>query len=247
MDNYVFNRYRSEANNWLKNGRQSLLKELVESSIVNCKQIEILEIGPGVGQNIPLLSRYGSVDAVEEHPQGLSAIQCIPELRKVYPMSVPFALNKNYDIICALDVLEHVEDDIGFINWISRHLKAEGIFIAIVPAYQWLFSNHDLALGHYRRYSSKQLSGKISSELEVLHAGYFNSILFPIPCIFRLVKNLFARKCTKTDIKKKDSSNLPYIVELIFGALLDFEVMLIKNNFRLPYGLSAYCVARRKH
>jgi 16S rRNA A1518/A1519 N6-dimethyltransferase RsmA/KsgA/DIM1 with predicted DNA glycosylase/AP lyase activity len=47
--------------------------------------MEILEIGPGVGQNIPLLSRYGAVDAVEEHPQGLQAIQLIPELRKAYP------------------------------------------------------------------------------------------------------------------------------------------------------------------
>jgi 2-polyprenyl-3-methyl-5-hydroxy-6-metoxy-1,4-benzoquinol methylase len=77
--------------------------------------MEILEILPGVGQNIPLLSRYGAVDAVEEHLQGLSAIQRRSELRKVYPNSVPFTLNKNYDIICALDVLEHVEDDIGFI------------------------------------------------------------------------------------------------------------------------------------
>jgi hypothetical protein len=118
--------------------------------------------------------------------------------------------------------------------------------IAIVPAYQWLFSNHDLALGHYRRYSSQELSGKIRSELEVLRTGYFNSILFPIPCVFRLVKGLFSSKNKKSDIKKKDSSNLPHIVEIVFGTLLKFEVKLINNNFRLPYGLSVYCVAKRK-
>lgn len=245
MEDNVFIQYSQEANNWLKTGRKFLVESLIQSTIRDPRELEILEIGPGVGQNIDQLDRFGEVDVAESHPLGLAALKKNIIIRTIYDRDVPFDLSKRYDLICALDVIEHIEDDDIMIAWASDHLKPGGLFLVVVPAYQWMFSSHDHALGHYRRYGMSELSEKISKHLSIHQAGFFNFSLFPIAAGIRLVKKVIHRGGSRQ--LKKDSSSVPGFINRILEAILFAESIWIKKQHRFPYGLSLYCVAKREN
>ena len=68
-----------------------------------------------------------------------------------------------FDTIVLLDVLEHVEDDVGFLRSLQRALRSEGTLIVKVPSGNWLYGTMDQAIGHYRRYSKKTLRSALQS------------------------------------------------------------------------------------
>jgi SAM-dependent methyltransferase len=105
---------------------------------------------------------------------------CRPELELVRQLS---QLNgRHFDLILMLDVLEHVEDPIELLSHVwQRHLVERGSVLLTVPAFQWLFTQHDRNLKHFRRYSRRQLEGVArGSGLNVRQSGYlFSSLLLP--------------------------------------------------------------------
>ena len=95
---------------------------------------------------------------------------------------------KKADIILLLDVIEHIEDDAGFLSALinNKHVSKETTFIITTPAFQWLFSSHDKFLKHYRRYSRRSLTSTLNkSRLSPLKSGYFFFVLL-FPRIIRL-------------------------------------------------------------
>lgn len=87
----------------------------------------------------------------------------------------------SYDVVLALDVIEHVEDDVAFLRALRGHVGTHSTLLVTVPAYQHLFSAHDVYLGHYRRYSHKQLAAAVGSGgwAPVVSGGFFSSLLAP--------------------------------------------------------------------
>ena len=84
------------------------------------------------------------------------------------------------DAVLLLDVLEHLDDDVAALVTARRALRPSGLLVITVPAYRWLWSGHDVALGHRRRYTARELSRVVErAELAVVHASYFNTLLFP--------------------------------------------------------------------
>ena len=82
----------------------------------------------------------------------------------------------SYDSIFALNVVEHIEDDVLAIKNAKKLLKTDGHLIILVPAYNWLYNSFDLALEHYRRYTRKTLNKLLSSaEFKIIHNQYFNA------------------------------------------------------------------------
>ena len=126
------------------------------------------------------------MDALESHPSGLASLRQIESIRNVFETNMPSNLGKKWDVILASDVIEHIEDDRLAVRWIFDHLKPGGIFFATVPAFQWLFSDHDKALGHFRRYTAKTFDNLLPGDVERLSGSYFNSYLFPMACLFPL-------------------------------------------------------------
>jgi SAM-dependent methyltransferase len=248
MKQKIFKQYQAESNNWLKRGRRqllhSLLQEISQATRIT-KPLEILEVGPGVGQNVPALQVFGSVEVIESNEIGLTALRNVPGIKRIYDTPIPFSLNKNYDIICALDVIEHIENDYGAAQWLADHLKPGGFLIATVPAYQWLFSEHDIALGHYRRYTKHSFKRILPTELVVVKSGYFNSILFFIPVVIRVMKRLFLFKRKASSKLNKESSNVPDWLDLIFYKILLTEIKIIEKKPIFPFGLSVFCIAQK--
>lgn len=86
-----------------------------------------------------------------------------------------------FDIVLALDVVEHVEDDAGFVHELADHLEPGGRLIVTVPAHQSLFGPHDVALGHFRRYSRAGLETLLAEAgLEVRASGHLFGSLYAV-------------------------------------------------------------------
>ena len=108
---------------------------------------------------------YRSADLAADLPAGVVRIAAEPE--------------GTFDLVLLLDVVEHVEDDGGFLDRsIVPHLGPDGVLIVSVPAYQALFSAHDEALAHHRRYSPRQLRALLAPRFEIVaRGGLFASLL----------------------------------------------------------------------
>jgi SAM-dependent methyltransferase len=86
-----------------------------------------------------------------------------------------------FDLVLLLDVIEHVEDDAGFLDGsILPHLAPGGVLIVSVPAYQGLYSSHDDALAHHRRYSAGRLRAVLEPRLDVAARGGLFASLLPL-------------------------------------------------------------------
>ncbi|MDR3320907.1 MAG: class I SAM-dependent methyltransferase, partial [Synergistaceae bacterium] len=139
----------------------------------------ILEIGCGTGGNIETLSRYGRVWALELDDYALDYAARTNSGATIEKGWLPDGLSavsgREFDVICLLDVLEHVKDDEESLRRIGDLCVGKTKVLITTPAYQWLYSRHDKNLGHQRRYSRKDLCGKLTRNgYDVIYSGYLN-------------------------------------------------------------------------
>jgi len=243
MDNNSYQQYMQETDDWLKTARARLLHQLIEHHALSGRKLELLEVGAGAGQNLPFLLQFGSVDAIEVNPIGREAIAARAIVRDLFSDPVPFRLNRRYDVICALDVIEHLHDDKAAVQWIVDHLKPGGLVILTVPAYGWLFSDHDRALGHYRRYTRKQLVALLPPTMQLLTAAYFTHFAFPLAVAARTAWSV-RRMLLKGSTPSKQRSPRSGPIAWLLGGMQAAELSLIGKGYRPPFGLSAYVAAR---
>jgi SAM-dependent methyltransferase len=224
---------------WFKARREVLSTVLTSLSLpVNA---EILEIGCGMGGNIPMLQQHGSVSAVEMDDFALAYT------KKTYDISahkghLPDKINcsGHYNLICLFDVLEHVKEDDQALLTVSTLLAPNGYLLITVPAYQWLFGAHDRLLHHFRRYTRESLLRKLRrANLMVLYSTYFNSLLFPLFAIVRLYDSI-----------KPGSNSTGYGVPppLINSLLYHIfrQERLVIPNIAVPFGSSILALAKPK-
>jgi SAM-dependent methyltransferase len=223
---------------WWYQARRQILEALIHRTIRPPKDARILEIGCGTGHNLEMLGNFGRVDAIElddesraiaEKRLGRSIVSArLPELA-----GIPDA---RYDLIAALDVIEHIDEDAPAIAAIAGKLKPGGKFIMTVPAHPWMWSAHDVVNHHKRRYSKTALRRLIEeSPLKLDKLGYFNSLLFPAAVAERVV--LKARGKDDADVKLPPGP-LNSALRTTFAA----ERHLV-GRLPLPPGLSLFAVA----
>ncbi|HEX5257823.1 MAG TPA: class I SAM-dependent methyltransferase [Sphingomicrobium sp.] len=223
---------------WWYKARREVLADLIRREAMPPASGRVLEIGCGTGHNLEMLGTFGHVDALElddearavaETRLGRSVMSApLPELA-----GVPAG---HYDLVAALDVIEHVDDDHGAVEAIAAKLKPGGKFVMTVPAHQWMWSAHDIVNHHKRRYSKGGLRRLIlSSPLRLEKIGYFNSLLFPLAVAERLASRLRGRD--EADVKLPPAP-LNAALEAVFAA----ERHLV-GRLPLPPGLSLFAVA----
>ncbi len=169
---------------WFKARREILEQVLKELPLSN--NPKILEIGCGTGGNLSMLNNHGSIAAVEmdEFAVDYAKNKFSNVKRGSLPNNIPF--KEKFDLICMFDVLEHIEEDKLSIQTLKKFLKPDGILLITVPAYQWLYGTHDKLLHHKRRYTLNQLES-ILSEYTTLKKSYFNTFLFPLVILSRII------------------------------------------------------------
>ncbi|MCB9707716.1 MAG: methyltransferase domain-containing protein [Myxococcales bacterium] len=125
----------------------------------------------------------------EYTPAQLQAFQEESSLRgPTYTRDAP---TERCSLILLLDVLEHIQHDMGFLKeLIANNLDADGLILISVPAWAYVFGPHDVFLGHYRRYAPKQLQALVkAANLEIIDRGE----LFHFPLIVRILQAVAAR------------------------------------------------------
>jgi SAM-dependent methyltransferase len=241
MERAVFDRMAElDQRHWWFLARRRILKRLIGRVVQPPKKARILEVGCGTGHNLAMLKTFGRVEA-SELDRGARALANKRLRGKVKEGKLPdlsmFERNA-YDLIALLDVLEHVPDDLASLRAIHRRLKPGGALLLTVPANAWMWSAHDAAHHHFRRYSKKQLEELfLRSGLEVQLLSYFNSLLFPLVAAARIAGKVRRRHSADDRLPSAPVNSL---LDKIFGS----EAGLI-GRVPMPFGVSLVAVVRR--
>jgi len=242
MDRIVYDRMAEhDSSHWWYVARRDILADYVARFAGLPKDARILEIGCGTGHNLPMLAQFGSVDAIEiDEAAREIASQRLGKPVGAAPLPELSGVERgSYDMIAVLDVVEHVEDDVGALRAMAECLKPGGKILITVPAHQWMWSAHDVVNHHKRRYSKRTLTDALrSAGLQWRKFGYFNSLLFPAAVAARIAGRLTG---------KDDSDDSPPAgpINRLFGAIFRMERHALG---RVPFtpGLSLILLAEPK-
>jgi len=241
MERIVYDRMAAhDSTHWWYRARREILADYLTRYGGLPADARILEIGCGTGHNLPMLARFGAVEAIEID-EAARAIAGERLGRPVASAPLPGLAGVErgaYDLIAVLDVVEHIEDDVAALEAMRACLEPGGKILITVPAHQWMWSAHDVVNHHYRRYSKKTL-GEAIARAGLRHNGlrWFNSLLFPAAVAARLAGRLTG---------KDDSDDSPPVRPLnaAFEVTFGFERHLL-GRVPLPWGLSLITLASR--
>lgn len=227
-----------DQHHWWYRARREVLAALIGRTTRLPKRAKLLEIGCGTGHNLSMLGHFGRVDAVELDAEA----RAIAEQRlgrSVMNAALPALAgvpDRAYDLVAVLDVIEHIDNDQAAVSAIASKLKRKGKLLVTVPAHPWMWSPHDVVNHHKRRYSKRVLRELIEgSPLKLEKLGYFNSLLFPVAIVERMVSRMRGNDDAELKLPPKP---LNAALEHAFAA----ERHLIAR-LPLPPGLSLFAVA----
>ena len=233
---------------WWHVGRKKIIeKQLSTIGNSNNQPLTILNVGAGTGGTIATLEKFGVVTNVDSSEEAIKYLQRNGYHGELFDgKKLPFA-DSSFDIVAALDVLEHILDGPGAIkDWLSV-LKPGGTLLITVPAYQWLWSDHDVANMHFRRYTKRSLKKALNefASLEVEKLSYM--IVFSLPLIvgYRILgkaKKLIFKQNKLT--AKTNLIELPRPVNSLFISLLSLEASMQKT-IDFPFGTSVIARVRK--
>jgi SAM-dependent methyltransferase len=155
--------------------------------------------------------------------------------------ALPFA-SDSFDLVTALDVVEHVERDVDALREICRVLRPGGVLLMSVPAYPFLWSSHDTALHHKRRYSTGTMAPRLKQAgLALVKSTYLLAFLFPAIALFRAADRLRRRERRP----QAHLISIPPVVNRLLIGLQEAE-LAVARRMSLPFGVSLFCVARKQ-
>jgi len=237
--------HRLEENHWWFMGRRDIILSLIKAYFQDKKDIKILEIGCSGG---PLLKRllregYRRVFGIDLSPRAI--LLCKSRgvsnvlLMDGKEMGI---LTEKVDLLIASDVLEHIKDDKNAIREWYRVLKRGGIIICFVPAFGFLWSEHDELNNHFRRYTRKELINLFRTvEMKILRASYWNFCLFFPTLLLRT----FCKLPLLNRFRFRQLREVGKVSNRVLGGLLKIENEILMRGVNFPFGISAMVVAQK--
>ena len=241
MDRAVFDRMAElDDRHWWFVARRDILAELIRRVVRPPVPARLLELGCGTGHNLAMLAQFGSLEASEldDRAREIASDRLGKPVIEVALPDLSIFPDAAYDVIALLDVLEHVVDDEGSLAAILAKLKPGGALLLTVPANPWMWSAHDVAHHHHRRYRKREIAAlarKAGYEIALLSP--FNSLLFPPIAAARAIARLTGRG------EGDDAMPGPGINRLL-KTVFGLERRLV-GRVPLPFGVSLVAVLRR--
>lgn len=236
-DEYRF-MYNMEKTHWWFVSKRNLVTHIMNN--FQEKDLYLLDAGCGTGNNMLFLGRFGKCFGFDVSNKALifcknngikKAIQCNAQKNSFK--------EETFNIITCLDLLEHVGDILGVLSELRRVVKDGGKIIITVPALKFLWSQHDEALCHLRRFNKKELIDLVTeANFKIDKLGYFFFSSFFIVAPIRIIRRLLMKKTRA----KSDTTTLPpYILNEFLKWLFNIEIK-ISTFIRLPIGTTLYAV-----
>lgn len=235
---------------WWNQGRQDLVLGLIKrysGRTLPDPGYKMLDVGCAAGGTLQFLRTWGEAWGLDLSAEAIALCRAWgqPAERLVQGDAArlePFA-PETFDLVTAVEILEHLEQPETALASIWRVLKPGGLLILTVPADQRLWSERDQRLEHQRRYAVKDLVRSVSGAgFEVLKASYANAFYY-WPYRWLLAwRRRFRREAVP---RIRTNTYLPHPwLSALFAAVLKLETRVILAG-RLPWGVSAVCAARK--
>ena len=237
--------YRIESAHPWSVGRRDIVLRLLKR-LGAAQSDSILEVGCGSGALVEELEAHGydSVVGLDMSPLAVSAAHSrgVDSVVQGDATALEYE-DDSFDIVIASDVLEHLMNErLALSEW-NRVLKPSGQLVIFVPAFAFLWSQHDVENQHYRRYSRSMLeSVLLQSEFTIDRIGYWNAWLFAPLTGVRMIRRVIGRKA---QVEQKDEFvEMSGIASAAFKTMFRLENAYLGAGGKFPLGVSVFAVAR---
>lgn len=235
--------FEMEEDYWWYRGLRVLLRELLKQYAPRDHRSRILDAGCGTGANLRLLAEYGEAWGVDIAPEAIAfcRVRGGADERTLVGslLELPFP-DECFELAFSFNVICNIEHDSAAFAELNRALIPGGRMIVQLPAYRFLWSAHDVAVGHKHRYTAGELRDKVSrAGFAVEFLTYLNVALFPLMALAR-----FARRPGANGSAHSDLVPLPRPLNRLLARVFTTE-MRAASRMRFPYGLSLLVVAHK--
>ncbi len=241
MQNYLYtDLYTLEERHWWHVSKRKVVRYLIKK-YVKKKGPHILDVGCGTGKNIEELNKYGQVWGIDNSIEAIKFCKKrgLKNLKLGDAQKTNFD-SRSFDVITLLDILEHTDDNKA-LKEMHRIIKKDGLLIATVPAFTWLWSEWDKVLHHKRRYNKKNLEGVLKkNRFQVIKITYLYSFLvIPIYLIRKIKRRLFYKKDYPSDFRLNQPI-LNWTMSIL--STLEFK---ITEKITIPFGTTVLVIAKQ--
>jgi SAM-dependent methyltransferase len=236
--------FKIEDKHWWFVGRRNIFLSVLDKYMprpADGRERRILDLGCGTGTMLKYLSRYGRAQGVDMdegavqfcHERGVHDVQQVGE------MPLPFD-DGTFDLVTALDVVEHIEDDRAALRELHRIIRPGGMLMISVPAYRFLWGAQDEISHHKRRYTASEVRERtLEAGFKIRRLSYFNTFLFPPIAGIRILRPY---KQGSANLKSDFTMTKPGPANSILGKVFALEAPLVQRT-NLPFGVSILCLA----
>src|ERR1044071_1107679 len=234
--------FQVEETHWWYVGRRRIIRSLVERicGTLNNPNPSILDVGCGTGANLKMLADYGKAEGVDISPQAIEFCRerGLDSVKLGAIEQLPYE-SGSFELVTALDVVEHLDDDVAGLREMRRVLVRDGRVLLFVPAFMFLWGVQDDVSNHRRRYTLPGLLKAVEAAgFSVEWSSYANiSFFLPVLVVRSVMRWLGLRAATEYGINIS-------LMNGLFSRLFAAERFILKRG-KIPFGVSAVCIARR--
>jgi SAM-dependent methyltransferase len=226
--------YELEDRHWWFRGRRQVIWAMVRQVTLPVSP-RILDAGCGTGRNLLEYGGLGKACGIDPSPDAIEFCRRrgLGNVAQASLEALPFD-DGSFDLMLACDVIEHVDDELAALRELRRVAALGASLLITVPAYMWLWSQHDESHHHKRRYTLRRLRERVAAAgFRPGRATYFNSaLLLPIA----LVRKLGRRSGSPNG--RSDYELAPEVLQRWLELPLRGEAWLVERGVTLPAGVS---------